>query len=195
VNGNAIICLPDLGVYPQYYFVKATVKIFFLGRIFWQFRLYALDLRNFHVMRNLSRDVRRAAGVFFLRALLGMVIFLQGYVKIFSWGLGAVYDNIFKPLEAAAIPLGVLQAMTFVSSYTELVGGLMLLLGLLRQYVYLLLGGLLLLLAFGQGLLSPAWEMDRLYFTGSMLAALLLLPAHWDTWCLDRFTGSNGKEE
>jgi uncharacterized membrane protein YphA (DoxX/SURF4 family) len=146
-------------------------------------------------MRNLSRDVRRAAGIFFLRTLLGIILFFQGYVKVFVWGLGAVYDNLFKPLEATPLPLGLLQGMTFISSYTELIAGLMLLLGLFRQYAYLVLGGLLLVVAFGQGLLSPGWEMDRLYYTGSMLAALLLLPAHWDTWCLDRFTGSNGNDE
>jgi len=146
-------------------------------------------------MQNLSRDVRRAAGIFFLRGLLGLILFQQGYVKVFSWGLGAVYDNLFKPLEAAGVPVGLLQGMTFISSYLELIAGLMLLLGLFRQYVYLVLGGLLLALAYGQGLLSPVPELDRLYYAGSMLAALLLLPAHWDTWCLDRFTGSNGNDE
>ena len=146
-------------------------------------------------MRNLSRDFRRAAGIFFLRSLLGIILCLQGYVKVFIWGLGAVYDNMFKPLEATALPLELLQGMTLISSYTELLAGLMLLLGLFRQYAYLVLGGLLLMVAFGQGLLSPTWEMDRLYYTGSMLAALLLLPARWDTWCLDRFIGSNGNDE
>jgi uncharacterized membrane protein YphA (DoxX/SURF4 family) len=38
----------------------------------------------------------RAAGVFFARALLGIIFLMQGYGKVFKYTVPKVYDMFFK---------------------------------------------------------------------------------------------------
>ncbi len=134
---------------------------------------------------NLSNDFLRAAGIFFLRTLLGLVFLMQGFGKVFNWGVDGVYQNAFSGFEETWIPELLLKATAYFTSYAELLGGLLLVLGLFRHGTYLLLATVLLVVAYGHGLESAIWDLHHVFFRGTLLASLFLLPQKWDKWHLD----------
>ena len=92
----------------------------------------------------LTNQTSRSAGLFFLRTLLGLIFLMQGFGKVFTWGVSGVYQNAFGGFENTWIPEFLLQATAYFTSYAELLGGLLLVLGLFRHTAYLLLGLVLL---------------------------------------------------
>lgn len=130
---------------------------------------------------------RRAIGVFFMRTLLGLIFLMQGYGKVFSWGLEGVYQNAFASYEETWIPIFLLKLTAYFTSYVELIGGLLLLLGLFRNWAYIALGLVLLIVSYGHGLSSPIWDLQHVFVRAVFLISLLLLPKDWDQLHLDRF--------
>ena len=135
----------------------------------------------------LTNEKQRAFGILFLRLLLGIIFFMQGFGKVFTWGVDGVYQNAFSGFENTWIPHFLLKSTAYFTSYVELVGGLLLLLGLFRQWTYILLGLVLLIVSYGHGLESPIWDLQHVFFRGALLVVLFLLPQEWDKWNLDRF--------
>lgn len=134
---------------------------------------------------NPDNTAQRHAGMFLLRALLGIIFLMQGFGKVFTWGVPHVYENIFKAYEATWIPLPVLQATAYFTSWMEFLGGGLLLLGLFRRWVYAGLGLVLLMVSFGHGVLQPIWDLQHVFPRAVLLIALYLLPQEWDRWSLD----------
>ncbi|NRB52811.1 MAG: DoxX family protein [Saprospiraceae bacterium] len=129
----------------------------------------------------------RAIGIFLLRTLLGLIFLMQGYGKVLTWGISNVYQNVFASYEETWIPNFLLQFTAYFTSYMELVGGLMLVLGLFRHWAYLGLGLVLLLVTYGHGLSSPIWDLQHVFVRAVFLIGLLLVPNDWDQLHLDRF--------
>lgn len=127
----------------------------------------------------------RPAGMFFLRTLLGIIFGLQGYAKVFTYGLWGVYDNAFKPFEAM-MPAWWLVSVLFFTTIVEMIGGLCLVLGIFRRWALALLAVDLLVVSIGHGLESPIWDMQHVMPRAILTGALLLLPAEWDTWVLPK---------
>lgn len=128
---------------------------------------------------------QRSAGMFLLRGLLGIIFLMQGFGKVFTWGVKGVYQNIFAAYEATWLPIPLLQATAFFTSWVELLGGGLLVLGLFKRWAYRGLGLVLLLVAFGHGLLQPIWDLQHVFPRAVLLIALFLLPQAWDRWSLD----------
>lgn len=136
---------------------------------------------------------RRAIGIFFMRTLLGLIFLMQGYGKVFSWGLDGVYQNAFASYEETWIPIFLLKLTAYFTSYVELTGGLLLLLGVFRNWVYIALGLVLLIVSYGHGLSSPIWDLQHVFVRAVFLITLLLVPTDWDQLHLDRFVKGSSK--
>lgn len=134
-----------------------------------------------------STQTNRAIGIFLLRTLLGLIFLMQGFGKVFTWGISNVYQNVFASYEETWIPEFLLQFTAYFTSYMELVGGLLLVLGLFRHWAYLGLGVVLLLVTYGHGLSSPIWDLQHVFVRAVFLIGLLLVPHDWDQLHLDRF--------
>lgn len=141
-------------------------------------------------MNNLSS---RAAGILFARALLGIIFFMQGFGKVFTFSVTTVYDKFFKPFEATFLPKWLIWATAYYSSYIELIGGFLLIIGLFRKYSLYLLAINLFVVAFGHGLLEPIWDLSHITPRAILLLVLLLTPSEWDRWHADRLTSSPSK--
>jgi putative oxidoreductase len=126
----------------------------------------------------------RAFGLFFLRSLLGVIFLMQGWGKVFKFGIWSLYDNVFKPFEAM-LPKPVLVAVLFFTTFAELLGGALLLLGWQRRWAYRFLAAVLLLVGFGHGLESPIWDLQHVVFRALLLAPLFFLPEDWDEFSMD----------
>lgn len=136
---------------------------------------------------NEKQDSTKAAGLFFLRALLGIIFFMQGYGKVFTMGVAQVYEMFFKTFEAGLLPKWLIVSTAYYTSYAEMLCGALLILGLFRKFALYLLAVDLLLVSFGHGLMEPIWDLGHVMPRAIMLTALLLLPGEWDKWNLDSF--------
>lgn len=128
-------------------------------------------------------QTNRAIGTLLLRTLLGLIFLMQGYGKVFNWGVANVYQNAFASYEETWIPGFLLQLTAYFTSYMELVGGLLLVLGLFRHWAYIGLGMVLLLVTYGHGLSAPIWDLQHVFVRAVFLISLLLIPKEWDQPC------------
>lgn len=134
-----------------------------------------------------SNLAMRHASLFLLRWLLGLIFFWQGFGKVFSWKLDGVYENFFKSFDATILPEWLLWTTAYFTSFTELICGILLLLGIWRKPAYLLLGFVLIIIAFGHGLESYIWDAKYVMQRAFLLIPLMLIPLEWDQWTLDEF--------
>ena len=124
-------------------------------------------------------------GMFFIRALLGIIFFMQGYGKIFTIGVSKVYEMFFKVFENTFLPKWLILSAAYYTSYVEMIGGFLLIIGLFRKYAMYLLAIDLLIVSFGHGLMEPIWDLSHVIPRAILLAALFLLPIEWDKWNVD----------
>ena len=127
----------------------------------------------------------RNAGMFFIRVLLGVIFFMQGYGKIFTLGMHKVYESFFKEFESTVLPHGLIVFTAYYTSYIELVGGFLLIAGLFRKFAMYTLGLDLLIVSFGHGFMEPIWDLSHVIPRAILLSALLFLPKDWDKWHVD----------
>jgi uncharacterized membrane protein YphA (DoxX/SURF4 family) len=127
----------------------------------------------------------RKTGMLFIRVLLGIIFFFQGYGKIFTMGVSQVYDRFFKEFESTRLPNWLILTTAYYTSYAELIGGLLLIAGLFRKQAMYLLALDLLIVSFGHGFMEPIWDLSHVIPRAVLLAALFFLPESWDSWNLD----------
>src|SRR5471030_1420499 len=94
----------------------------------------------------------RAVAILFARALLGVIFMMQGYGKVFVYTVPKVYSMFFAVFEKTFLPTWLIWATAYYTSYVEMIGGFLLVIGLFRQYVLYLLGLDLLMVCYGHGL-------------------------------------------
>ena len=137
------------------------------------------------MIMNGEQSSLRFSGMFFIRTLLGIIFFFQGYGKIFTMGLSQVYDRFFKEFESTRLPNWLILTTAYYTSYAELIGGLLLIAGLFRNQAMYLLALDLLIVSFGHGFMEPIWDLSHVIPRAVLLAALFFLPQSWDAWNLD----------
>ncbi len=128
--------------------------------------------------------LNKTIGMLTIRLLLGFIFLMQGWGKVFSWGVDNIYNNGFKPY-AEYLPEFMLKVAAYYTSYTELIGGALLILGLFRNYALYALALVLVVVTFGHGLSEPIWDLQHVMYRAILLIPLLLLPVEWDKWKLD----------
>ena len=129
----------------------------------------------------------RSAGIFFTRALLGIIFLMQGYGKIFTFTVPKVYDMFFKDFETTFLPKWLIWFTAYYTSYVEMICGFLLIIGLFRKYALYLLCIDLLMVSFGHGLMEPIWDLQHVMPRAILLITILLAPCEWDKWNADRF--------
>jgi len=124
-------------------------------------------------------------GVLLVRMTAGILFFFQGYDKVFRVGIHQVIDTINEPMKKAYLPDGWLRPMILLSSYIELIGGLLLALGLLGVFPQLILGADLLVVAFVFSTSNAMWDMQFYFPRFIMIVFLLLVNQKADVYRLD----------
>jgi putative oxidoreductase len=137
-------------------------------------------------MNILTQDV---VLTFILRLILGILFFFQGYDKVFRVRMPGVIEFFRVESNHRRIPDFVLRLSAYLTSYIELLGGLMLILGLFKTWALYLLGFDLILVSAAFSLLKPMWDMQLLFPRLVLLAALLYFPPGWDLISLDNMFG------
>ena len=141
---------------------------------------------------NLTEEINlRAAGMLFIRCLLGIIFLMQGFGKVFTFTVPKVYALFFKPFETTLLPGWLIHAAAYYTSYVELIGGFFLIIGLFKRFTLYLLAIDLLIVSFGHGLMEPIWDLSHVIPRALLLAALFVLPAEWDKWKIDSLFNKN----
>ena len=123
------------------------------------------------------------------RVLLGLIFFMQGWGKVFTWGVENVYRSVFSSY-TAYLPEFLLKIAAYYTSYVELIAGFLVILGLFRNYALYALASVLVMVTFGHGLSEPIWDLQHVMYRAILLLLLLLLPGSWDQFRLDSFLRS-----
>lgn len=123
----------------------------------------------------------RSIGLLTCRLILGFIFLMQGFGKVFTWGVNNVYENYFAEAFADVLPTFILLPTAYYTSYVELIGGALLIVGYKRDWALYALASVLVIVSFGHGLTNPIWDLTHVMFRAILLLALLLLPSEWDT--------------
>jgi uncharacterized membrane protein YphA (DoxX/SURF4 family) len=132
--------------------------------------------------------IGKTAGVFFIRMLLGGILFYQGFNKLFESGINSIYADLFVSGSSSILPENLIRFSIYTISIIEFAAGFLLIIGLLRNYVLYTLGTIILFILFGFGSTQPVWQSEFIIFEGLLLISLLMLPIEWDKWCMDNLT-------
>ncbi len=133
-------------------------------------------------------DRNRSLALLTLRLILGFIFLMQGYGKVFNWGVENLYQmEFFYGTYKEMLPAWVIKSTAYYTSYVELLGGLLLVIGFWRDYALYALASVLVIVTFGHGLAEPIWDLSHVMPRAILLVAILLLPAAWDRYSLDHF--------
>lgn len=128
----------------------------------------------------------RQVSVLLLRLVLGFIFLMQGYGKVVTIGVGQVHQSFFAETYQDLLPNFVTYTTAYFTSYAELIGGALLVVGLKRDIALYLLGVVLVIVTFGNGLATPVWDLSHVMYRLILIASLLLLPKSWDVFSFDR---------
>lgn len=129
--------------------------------------------------------ITRTGALLFARTLLGIIFLMQGYGKIFTYTMPNLYNMGFKNFETTFLPDWIIWSVAYYTSYVELTGGILLIIGLFRKYCYFFLGLDLLIVSFGHGLMEPIWDLQHVMPRAILLIVLMMVPQEWDKWNSD----------
>lgn len=118
-----------------------------------------------------------------IRLVIGFLTCQLAMHKIFIEGL----QSQMQWFEALGqwFPNWLLWTTNIYAAAIELIGGIMLVLGIKRDWALWAILSVIVIVNFGHGLEAAAWDIEQLVFRLSMIAALLLLPARWDAFQLE----------
>ena len=132
---------------------------------------------------------REAFGILFIRLLLGIILFMQGYGKIFKFGLESV-EGFFTAYKEM-LPSFLVDFTFYFTTFGELIFGLTIMLGLFRNVSYLSVGLILFLVSFGHGLQDVIWDMQHVMYRAILLIPLFFISIDKDKIALDNLLFKN----
>ena len=141
----------------------------------------------------MDTNLNRAAGLLTIRLILGFIFFMQGFGKVYTWGMDVVHKEFFYIAYKGILPDFLIAFAAYYTSYVELIGGALLIIGFKRNYTLYALASVLVIVTFGHGLTDPIWDLSHVMYRTILLIALLLLPEAWDRFSLDGMLLKNKK--
>ena len=128
----------------------------------------------------------RMIGILIVRLILGFIFLMQGFGKVFTWGVDHFMrmDFFYKPYKDI-LPDFLIFGTAYYTSYIELIGGLCLIIGFKRDLALYALGSVLILVTLGHGIAEPIWDLSHVMFRTLLLITLLFTPKEWDRYQLD----------
>lgn len=122
---------------------------------------------------------------FMVRFILGSLFFFQAYDKLFRIGMKNTYNSIYPACRERNLPDWVVKVSVGCSTYIELIGGILLILGLFKPLTIMLLGVNLMMVTVAFSFLKGLWNMEHVFPRVVLLIVLYFIPLEWDAWTLD----------
>ena len=126
-----------------------------------------------------------AAAVIIARVFLGLLFFFQGYDAVFNVKVNNIIEAYENSFANKGIPKFLTVCGSWFTSYVELIGGFLLVVGLFEYYALYLLGINLIIASIAFGITSPVWDMRFVFPRLALIIFLLVVPHSYDVWSLD----------
>ena len=131
-------------------------------------------------------NLNKQVAILTVRVILGLIFLMQGFGKVFTMGVENLYKmDFFLGTYKDLLPDFIIRATAYYTSYVELIGGLLLVIGLKRDFALYALASVLIIVTFGHGLAEPIWDLSHVMYRLILLITLLLLPKEWDKFSID----------
>lgn len=142
-----------------------------------------------NLFQNLTHtNLNRTIAVLTTRLILGFIFLMQGFGKVFIWGVQKLYNmKFFHETYKDLLPDYITYATVYYTSYVELIGGLLLVIGFKRDYALYALSSVLIIVTFGHGLAEPVWDLSHVIYRAILLISLLIFPKEWDKFSIDNY--------
>lgn len=133
-------------------------------------------------------ETNQIIAVLVVRIFFGILMFMQGYDKLFRIKIKNVLKTLEYPYQGLRnLPKFFLIAGVYYTTYVEFIGGLFLIFGFLKHYCLYLMAIDLLIATIGFGIVNPLWDMKHVFPRFLMLVVLLIMPSQWDVISVDHF--------
>jgi uncharacterized membrane protein YphA (DoxX/SURF4 family) len=123
------------------------------------------------------------------RILAGILFFSQGYDKVFNVGVNEVSRTMRQSPGFLKAPEGLIFLGAAVTSWLELAGGFLLIIGLYTIPSASLLCIDLIIVTAGLSIARPMWETGHVLIRLILLIFVLVIPVTWDIFSLDYLFG------
>jgi uncharacterized membrane protein YphA (DoxX/SURF4 family) len=133
----------------------------------------------------MESSLLQSIALLLVRAILGVLFFYQGYDKIFRIGIAAVADATSTPETEKIMRKSFFRALIFLSSWIELLSGIMLIIGFQRDLWLVMLGADMLGTALIFSIIKPMWDMRYYLPRLLLLVVLMLMPSECDCYRID----------
>lgn len=120
-----------------------------------------------------------------LRLFCGILFLFQGYDKLFKIKVSGVIETFRYEAQQKHIPEWALWLMAMYTSYVEFFAGVLLIIGLFKNYALFLLGMDLVLVAAAFSYMKPIWDMKYVFPRLILVVLLLAIPNRWGVFSLD----------
>jgi len=120
-----------------------------------------------------------------LRIILGILFFFHGYDKIFKLGMKKVITSYETELDSVKMPHFIVSIAAIFTSFVELLGGIMIILGLYTHYALAALGVDLIMVVFIFSLMQPLWDMKLVFPRIILWSIIMFLPKSYDLLSID----------
>ncbi len=121
------------------------------------------------------------------RLFLGILFFTQGYDKVFNVKISGVVANFLADAEHLHIHKPMVTLFTYLTSFVELIGGFLLIIGLYINYTLVMLGFDLVLVCVAFSLIRPMWDMQYVFSRLLLVILLLFFPNECNRFGFDHF--------
>ena len=125
-----------------------------------------------------------AYALLFVRVSLGILFLFQAIDKIFTVGLHDFAETIMGGLQKSKVPKAFIKLSAYISSYIELVGGLLLILGIFLPEVYIILSLNLIMVVLSFSYMQALWDMKHVFPRMVMLVFMMMVPLEKDLYTL-----------
>jgi uncharacterized membrane protein YphA (DoxX/SURF4 family) len=119
------------------------------------------------------------------RVFLGCLFLFQGYDAVFKIGITNVIATFEDSFRNKGIPKFMIVLASWFTTYTELICGFLLILGLFEYPALYLLGLNLIIASIGFAINNAMWDTRHVYTRLIILLFLLAIPATWNLISVD----------
>jgi uncharacterized membrane protein YphA (DoxX/SURF4 family) len=120
-----------------------------------------------------------------IRLIVGFMFFFQGYDKVFNIGLRNLIQTLHTTLSSGSMSKNVVAPVAVVSSYIELVAGMLVAIGFLTPYALSALCLNLVMVSIGFSKYKPMWDESHVFVRLILVVTLMISPREWDLFTLD----------
>jgi putative oxidoreductase len=122
-----------------------------------------------------------------VRVFTGLLFLFQGYDKVFNIGIKNCIQTFRNDYEKINLPYGLLRFVVVFTSYSELIGGGLLILGLFYTYSLIFLGLDLIIVAIAFGMVQPMWDTRHAFPRFLLIILNMFVLTHFYKLTLDHF--------